>query len=74
MERMQTERLKKLRAERDNARGHPRRVDALRKAAANAGREPHPAHPRRGEGLATLGEISDAMRDVFGEHQEHVVL
>ncbi|MGZ6162215.1 MAG: methylmalonyl-CoA mutase family protein, partial [Myxococcaceae bacterium] len=24
--------------------------------------------------LATLGEISDALRDVFGEHREQVVL
>ncbi|KFE60166.1 acyl-CoA mutase large subunit family protein [Hyalangium minutum] len=73
VERTQTERLKKLRAERDNAAA-TRTVDALRKAAATPDENLMPLILDAVKAYATLGEISDAMRDVFGEHQEHVVL
>ncbi len=71
--RVQSERLKKLRAERDNAAA-ARTVDALRKAAATPDENLIPLILDAVKASATLGEISDAMRDVFGEHKEHVVL
>jgi methylmalonyl-CoA mutase N-terminal domain/subunit len=73
VERMQVERMKKLRAERDNATAQ-RTVDALRKAATNPDENLIPLILDAVKAYATLGEISDAMRDVFGEHREHVVL
>jgi methylmalonyl-CoA mutase, N-terminal domain len=73
VERVQTERLKKLRSERDNAAA-ARTVDALRKAAEKPDENLLPLILDAVKAYATLGEISDAMRDVFGEHQEHVVL
>jgi methylmalonyl-CoA mutase, N-terminal domain len=73
VERTQLERMKKLRAERDNATAQ-RTVDALRKAATNPDENLIPLILDAVKAYATLGEISDAMRDVFGEHREHVVL
>jgi methylmalonyl-CoA mutase, N-terminal domain len=73
VERLQSERLKKLRAERDNAAA-TRAVDALRKAAGMPDENLIPLILDAVKSYATLGEISDAMRDVFGEHKEHVVL
>jgi methylmalonyl-CoA mutase, N-terminal domain len=73
VERFQAERMKKLRAERDNAAA-TRAVDTLRKAAATPDENLIPLILDAVKSLATLGEISDAMRDVFGEHKEHVVL
>ncbi|WP_257452397.1 acyl-CoA mutase large subunit family protein [Archangium lipolyticum] len=73
VERTQLERMKKLRAERDNGAAQ-RTVDALRKAAGNPEENLIPLILDAVKSYATLGEISDAMRDVFGEHREHVVL
>ena len=49
-------------------------MDALRRAAATPDENLIPLILDAVKSLATLGEISDAMRDVFGEHKEHVVL
>ena len=73
VERVQSERLKKLRSERDNVAAS-RTVDALRKAAATPDENLIPLILDAVKAYATLGEISDAMRDVFGEHKEHVVM
>ncbi|HYO58897.1 methylmalonyl-CoA mutase family protein [Archangium sp.] len=73
VERTQLERMKKLRAGRDKAAAQ-RTVDALRKAAGNPDENLIPLILDAVKAYATLGEISDAMRDVFGEHREHVVL
>ncbi|HSP77243.1 MAG TPA: methylmalonyl-CoA mutase family protein [Myxococcaceae bacterium] len=73
VERTQVERMKKLRAERDGATAQ-RTVDALRKAAKNPEENLIPLILEAVKAYATLGEISDAMRDVFGEHRENVVL
>jgi methylmalonyl-CoA mutase N-terminal domain/subunit len=71
--RVQAEKLKALRAERDAAT-HQRSIDALRRAAESPSENliPHILEAVKAE--ATLGEISDAMRAVFGEHRENVVL
>jgi methylmalonyl-CoA mutase N-terminal domain/subunit len=73
VERIQSERLKQLRAERDNAAA-TRAVDTLRNAAKLPDENLIPLILDAVKAYATLGEISDAMRDVFGEHKEHVVL
>jgi methylmalonyl-CoA mutase N-terminal domain/subunit len=51
-----------------------RRLDALRTAAKDERQNLVPLILDAVKSLATLGEISDAMRDVFGEHREQVVL
>jgi methylmalonyl-CoA mutase N-terminal domain/subunit len=64
----QAVRLRKLRAERSNAEVE-RRLDALRKAAAGtANLMPHIYDAVKA--YATLGEICDAMREVFGIYEE----
>jgi methylmalonyl-CoA mutase N-terminal domain/subunit len=73
VERGQGEQLRKLRAERDGA-SVARRLDALRKAARDERENLVPFISEGVKSLATLGEISDALRDVFGEHREQVVL
>jgi methylmalonyl-CoA mutase N-terminal domain/subunit len=73
VERMQAERLAALRKERDGA-SVQRRLDALRTAAKDERQNLVPLILDSVKSLATLGEISDAMRDVFGEHREQVVL
>ncbi|MGB6431877.1 MAG: methylmalonyl-CoA mutase family protein [Candidatus Acidiferrales bacterium] len=71
-ERDQIERLRALRARRDSARA------AL--AVAEVGRRARtaenllPAIQTAVEAFATVGEVSDAMRQVFGEYQETVSL
>jgi methylmalonyl-CoA mutase N-terminal domain/subunit len=72
-EREQAEQLKKLKQDRAQAPVQ-RALDAIRKAA---GVEKENLIPLIYEAVrveASLGEISDAMREVFGEHKEHVVL
>jgi methylmalonyl-CoA mutase N-terminal domain/subunit len=72
LEASQVESLKRFRAERNNLAAK-QAVDAVRSAAR--GKEnlmPHIVAAVRAE--ATLGEISDALRDVFGEYRETVVL
>jgi len=73
VERTQVERMKQLRAERDNGAA-TRAVDALRRAAQTPEENLIPLILDAVKAYATLGEISDAMRDVFGEYRENVVL
>jgi len=72
LERRQVERLRALRARRDRA---PHQ-DAIRQVeeAAGSGENLMPRIVNAVEAYATVGEISDAMRRVFGEHQETVVI
>jgi methylmalonyl-CoA mutase N-terminal domain/subunit len=73
VEQAQVEKIKALRKERDNAAA-TRTVDALRRAAETADENLVPYILDAVKAYATLGEISDALRQVFGEHKEHVVL
>ncbi|MGZ6131073.1 MAG: methylmalonyl-CoA mutase family protein, partial [Myxococcaceae bacterium] len=73
VERTQTARLEALRKERDGA-SVQRRLEALRTAARDEKQNLVPLILDAVKSLATLGEISDALRDVFGEHREQVVL
>jgi methylmalonyl-CoA mutase N-terminal domain/subunit len=73
VERQQISRLKALRKERDGV-SVKRRLDALRTAARDEKQNLVPHILEAVKSLATLGEISDALRDVFGEHREQVVL
>jgi methylmalonyl-CoA mutase N-terminal domain/subunit len=69
--RYQGERLRKLRAERSNDEVQ-RRLAALRKAAepATGGENLMPYIYEAVKAYATLGEICDGMRDVFGTYEE----
>ncbi|HKW17374.1 MAG TPA: methylmalonyl-CoA mutase family protein [Terriglobales bacterium] len=72
LERKQVERLRALRAKRD-----PTRWNAALRALSNAAQSNENLMPRileAVEAYATVGEISDAMRDAFGEYQETVVI
>ncbi len=72
IERAQVERLRKLRARHDAAQ-----VDAALKeveATARSERNLMPAILAAVKVYATVGEISDALRRVFGEYQESVVI
>jgi methylmalonyl-CoA mutase N-terminal domain/subunit len=65
---LQAERLKKLRAERDNAK-----VQSALKALANGARSNENTMPLLLDcvrAYATLGEMCEALRPVFGEYQE----
>ena len=73
VERTQAARLAALRKERDGA-SVQRQLDALRVAAKDERQNLVPLILDAVKSLATLGEISDALRDVFGEHREQVVL
>ncbi|HUM13790.1 MAG TPA: methylmalonyl-CoA mutase family protein [Myxococcaceae bacterium] len=73
VERTQIARLEALRKQRDGA-SVQRRLDALRTAAKDERQNLMPLILDAVKSLATLGEISDALRDVFGEHREQVVL
>jgi methylmalonyl-CoA mutase N-terminal domain/subunit len=72
IERTQVERLRKLRARRDAARV----ASALRQVEeiARTGRNLMPAILDAVKAYATVGEISDALRRVFGEYQESAVV
>ena len=68
LERIQVERLRALRARRDRAR-----YEVAIQAVEDAGRSGENLMPRIMEAVesyATVGEISDAMRRVFGEYQQ----
>jgi methylmalonyl-CoA mutase, N-terminal domain len=67
-ERRQIERVRAVRATR-NARAHARAIDAIT-AAARGSDNLLPAIIAAVEAKATVGEISDAMRAVFGEYEE----
>jgi methylmalonyl-CoA mutase N-terminal domain/subunit len=71
--REQEARLKDLRATRSNDSVRVA-LDALKKHAATADENLIPLILDAVKAEATLGEIADAMRGVFGEHREHVVL
>src|SRR5215469_13086451 len=72
LERRQVERVRALRARRDQA-AH---ASALRQVedAARSGENLMPRIVGAVEAYCTVGEISDAMRRVFGEYQESVVV
>ena len=72
IERAQVERLAALRARRDAARVQT--AVAAVESRARSGENLMPAIAAAVESYATVGEISDALRRVFGEHQESVAL
>jgi methylmalonyl-CoA mutase N-terminal domain/subunit len=72
IEREQVERVQALRARRDAARAAS--AVAAVEARARSGQNLMPAIVAAVEAYATLGEISDALRRVFGEHQETLAL
>jgi len=72
LEARQVARLRAFRAERNGA-ASKHAVDAVR-AAAKGKENLMPLILAAVKAQATLGEISDALRDVFGEYRETVVL
>ena len=72
LERKQVERLKALRAKRDQAKwlASIQQVEDCARGSANL----MPAIVEAVEANATVGEISDAMRRVYGEYKETVVI
>jgi methylmalonyl-CoA mutase N-terminal domain/subunit len=72
LERQQVARLQALRARRDAA-AVERSLARLREVAAGGGNLV-PAIVECVDQSVTLGEISDALRAIFGEHREHVVV
>jgi methylmalonyl-CoA mutase N-terminal domain/subunit len=71
-ERTQIERLRALRSRRDSARAARAVAEVERRARTDENLLP--AIQAAVEAFATVGEISDAMRRVFGEYQEAVSL
>ena len=72
MERAQVERVRALRERRDSARASQAVAEVERRA--RSGENLMPAIADAVEAFATVGEISDALRRVFGEYTESVVL
>jgi methylmalonyl-CoA mutase N-terminal domain/subunit len=72
LERQQVERLQALRAQRDTARVTA--ALARLETAARGSDNLMPCIIDAVECYATLGEIADTLRRVFGEHQENIVL
>jgi methylmalonyl-CoA mutase N-terminal domain/subunit len=72
LEREQVERLRRFRAGRDD--GPVRAALAWLRQAAVGGNNLMPAIVECVDRSVTLGEISDALREVFGEHRENVVV
>src|SRR5216683_2297771 len=72
IERTQIARLNALRAKRDSARAQSALAQLQRRAATTENLLP--AILAAVEAYATIGEISDALRRVFGEYQESVVI
>jgi methylmalonyl-CoA mutase N-terminal domain/subunit len=72
LERKQIERLQALRLRRDNLRWQSA-IDRV-KEHARSGKNLMPAILEAVESCATVGEIAAAMREVFGEYQESVVI
>ncbi len=68
VERRQVQRVQALRASRDSAEWGAAMAEV--KAAASGSANLVPTIVRAVEARATVGEISDAMRSVFGEHEE----
>ncbi len=73
VEQQQREGLAALRAKRNNLAAG-KSLEALRTSAADPRENLIPLILEAVKAEATLGEISDAMREVFGEHRENVVL
>jgi methylmalonyl-CoA mutase, N-terminal domain len=72
LERTQIERLQALRTRRDSSRANAAVAEVERRA--HSGENLMPAIAAAVEAYATVGEISDALRRVFGEYTESVVL
>jgi methylmalonyl-CoA mutase N-terminal domain/subunit len=72
LEREQIARLQALRSKRDAAKTKATLAELERRASTDENLLP--AILAAVENLATVGEISDALRRVFGEYQESVVL
>jgi len=72
IERTQIARLNSLRARRDTKKAQAALVEIERRARATESLMP--AILTAVEAYATVGEISDALRRAFGEHQESVVI
>jgi methylmalonyl-CoA mutase N-terminal domain/subunit len=72
IERAQIERLRSLRARRDSAKVEAALQEV--EAAARSERSLMPALLDAVRAFATVGEISDTLRKVFGEYQESVVI
>jgi methylmalonyl-CoA mutase N-terminal domain/subunit len=72
VERAQVERLEALRSKRDTTHVNAALIELKRRAALTENLVP--AILAAVEAYATLGEISDTLRGVFGEYQESVVL
>jgi methylmalonyl-CoA mutase N-terminal domain/subunit len=72
VEQEQIERVRALRARRDGPRANAAVADV--ESRARSGENLMPAILTAVEAYATVGEISDAMRRVFGEHQETLAL
>src|SRR2546427_582335 len=72
IERSQIARLNALRAKRDSVRAKSALAELQRRAATSENLLP--AILAAVEAYATIGEISDALRRVFGEYQESVVI
>ena len=72
LERRQVERVRVLRAKRDS--GPWKAAIAALREAATTGENLMPRILAAVEAYATVGEISDALREVFGEYQETVVI
>ena len=73
VQQLQAERLKLLRGQRNNE-AVKRSLGALSAGASKRGENLIPLILDSVKAQATLGEIADTMRNVFGEHKEHVVL
>jgi methylmalonyl-CoA mutase N-terminal domain/subunit len=71
VERVQVERVKALRARRDNGLVK-RRLEALRKTAAS-GDNLMPAIVEAARAYVTLGEMIDVLKSVFGEYKERPI-
>jgi methylmalonyl-CoA mutase N-terminal domain/subunit len=72
IEREQMQRVQALRAKRDSGRTNAALAELLRRASAKENLLP--AILGAVEAYATVGEISDALRGVFGEYRESVVI
>jgi methylmalonyl-CoA mutase N-terminal domain/subunit len=72
IERAQVARVQALRSRRDNSKTNTALVELARRAATTENLVP--AILTAVESYATVGEISDALRKVFGEYQESVVI
>ncbi len=73
LQKIQSEKLKKLRRNRDNEKVR-QALQALHRAATDESVNLMPFILDAARAYATLGEISDVLREVFGEYRESIVL